>query len=155
MTTLPAASASSTRPDLTSTIRARPCVVSVWIPACAPVSETASRPRSKIAMERSAIEICSPAVRSMSSSRACGAGDTSFASSRSSSVVSPIAEATTHTCAPVRVASTARRATRRICADEPRDVPPYFCTRTSWAPVAAVMCPHIVAQPGAEAQCSR
>jgi hypothetical protein len=60
-------------------MRARPCAVSVTMPACMPVNETASRPRSLIAMDSSAIEICSPAVSSMSRSRGCGLAETSVA----------------------------------------------------------------------------
>ena len=46
--------------------------MSVRIPACEPVNETASWPRSLIAIETSAIEIRSPAVSSMSISRRFG-----------------------------------------------------------------------------------
>jgi len=46
-------------------------------------------------VDSSAIEIRSPAVSSMSSSRRFGFGETCFASPRRSSVVSPIAETTT------------------------------------------------------------
>ena len=59
-----------------STIRALPWLVSVTIPACEPVNEIASRPRSLIAIETSAIEIRSPAVSSMSISRGCGSVET-------------------------------------------------------------------------------
>ena len=83
-----------------STIFALPWRVSVTIPACEPVNETASRPRSLIAIETSAIEIRSPEVSSMSCSRGCGSGETSRASAISRSVVSPIAETTTQTSLP-------------------------------------------------------
>ena len=46
--------------------------VSVTIPACEPVNDTAGTPRSMIAMQSSAIEMRSPAVSSMSISRPCG-----------------------------------------------------------------------------------
>jgi hypothetical protein len=61
----------------TSTILARPWTVSVTIPACEPVSEIASAPRSWIAIAASAHEIRSPTEISMSSSRGFGRGDTS------------------------------------------------------------------------------
>ena len=60
----------------TSTIFAFVCVVSVTIPACEPVSEIASWPRSWIAIAASAHVIRSPTETSMSSSRGTGAGDT-------------------------------------------------------------------------------
>jgi hypothetical protein len=44
-------------------------------PAWDPVNEMASRPSSMIAIDSRAIEIRSPADRSMSSSRAWGAGE--------------------------------------------------------------------------------
>ena len=75
--------------------------MSVRIPACEPVNETASWPRSLIAIETSAIEIRSPAVSSMSSSRGSGRDETCAASSISSSVVWPIAETTAQTLLPV------------------------------------------------------
>ncbi len=66
-------------------------------PAWLPVNERADSPSDWIAMASSAIEMRSPAVSSMSSSRPGGSGDTCCARSRSSSVVSPIALTTTHT----------------------------------------------------------
>jgi hypothetical protein len=62
-----------------------------------------------MAIATSAIEIRSPAVRSMSSSRAGGSGLTCSASSSSSSVESPIAETATTTSFPSFFASTIRR----------------------------------------------
>ena len=70
-------SASWIRRARTSTIFARPCTVSVTIPACEPVSEIASAPRSWIAIAASAQEIRSPTEISMSSSRGFGFGETS------------------------------------------------------------------------------
>ena len=78
-------------------ILALPCTESVITPACEPVNERAVQPRSAIAMATSAIEIRSPAVSSMSSSRAGGSGETCAARSRSSSVLSPMAETATTT----------------------------------------------------------
>ena len=93
----PSASACSMRPGVTSMILARPWSASVMTPACDPVKERASWPRLPIAIASTAMLIRSPAVSSMSSSRAGGSGETSFARSMSSSVVSPIAETTTTT----------------------------------------------------------
>ena len=75
-----------------------------WVVADAtawePVKDRALWPSWAIAIASSAIEIRSPAVRSMSSSRGGGSGVTCSARSRSSSVVSPIAETTTTTSCP-------------------------------------------------------
>ena len=71
------------------------------IPACEPVSEIASWPRSWIAIAASAHEMRSPTEMSMSSSRGSGRSETSCARSSSSSVVSPIAERTPTTRLPV------------------------------------------------------
>ncbi len=79
-------SASWIRCAFTSTIFALPWTVSVTIPACEPVSEIASAPRSWIAIATSAQEIRSPTEMSMSSSRGFGRGETWWASSSSSSV---------------------------------------------------------------------
>src|SRR5437764_12444326 len=121
----------------TSTIFALPCEVSVRIPACDPVSETASWPRSWIAIAQSAFEIRSPTERSMSYSRGCGCGETSCASLISSSVVSPIAERTPTTRWPASWAATSRRATSLIFCTSPTDVPPNFFTRRSTPRTAA------------------
>ena len=75
----PSSSASWIRRARTSTIFALPCAVSVTIPACEPVSEIASWPRSWIAIATSAQEIRSPTEISMSSSRGSGRGETSCA----------------------------------------------------------------------------
>ena len=100
------------------------------IPACEPVNEIASRPRSLIAIDSSAIEIRSPAVSSMSSSRACG-GSRSAGELDSSSVVSPIAETTTQTSLPASAACDDARATCLIRSASPTDVPPYFWTTSA------------------------
>ena len=73
-TIVPSSSASWIRRARTSTIFALPCTVSVTIPACEPVSEIASWPRSWITIAASAQEIRSPTETSMSSSRGCGVG---------------------------------------------------------------------------------
>ena len=66
-------------------------------PACEPVNDRAVNPRSLMAIATSAIEIRSPAVSSMSISRAGGNGETPLARSSRSSVVSPMAETATTT----------------------------------------------------------
>ena len=83
-----------------SMMHARPWAASVITPAWDPVNERASRPRAAIAMTSSAIEMRSPAVSSMSSSRAGGSGLTWLARSISSSVESPMADTTTTTWSP-------------------------------------------------------
>ncbi len=93
----PSASDWVIRPGVTSMIRALPWAASVMTPACDPVNDRASLPRSAIAIANNAIEIRSPAVSSMSSSRPGGLGVTWLARSMSSSVESPMAETTTHT----------------------------------------------------------
>ncbi len=109
-------------------IFASPWLVSVMIPACEPVNEIACRPRSMIAIESRAIEIRSPAVSSMSSSRSCGRSETFAARPSSSSVVLPIAETTTQTSFPPSAVATTRSATCLIRSGVPTDVPPYFWT---------------------------
>ena len=118
-------------PGVTSMIRARPCAEVVITPACEPVYERASYPRLWIAMASSAIEIRSPAVSSMSSSRPGGSGLTWWARSSSSSVVSPIAETTTTTSSPALRAATMRSATRLIRSALATEDPPYFCTTSA------------------------
>ena len=128
MTMWPSPSAVVMRPGVTSMMRALPCEESVITPACEPVNERAVWPRLAMAMATRAMEIRSPAVRSMSISRAGGRGLTSSARSSSSSVVSPIAETTTHTSLPALRVSTIRRATRLMLSASARDEPPYFWT---------------------------
>ena len=88
------------RPGVMSMILALPCAESVITPACEPVKDCALWPSSAMAIASNAIEMRSPAVSSMSSSRGGGVGLTCSARSRSSSVVSPIAETTTTTSCP-------------------------------------------------------
>ena len=127
-TILSAASAAWIRSARTSTIFALVCDPSVTMPACEPVSETASWPRSWIAIAQSAFEIRSPVEMSMSYSRGCGRGETSCASRISSSVVSPIAESTATTFAPDSRAAASRCATRFSLSVSPTDEPPNFIT---------------------------
>jgi hypothetical protein len=128
MGTAPLSSAVAIRPGVTSMIRAFPCVESVITPAWDPVKDCASKPRLAIAMASRAIEIRSPAVSSMSSSRPGGNGLTWLARSMSSSVESPIAETTTTTWSPALRVATIRCATRLMPSASATDEPPYFCT---------------------------
>ncbi len=86
-----------------------------------------------MAIASSAIEIRSPEVSSMSSSRAGGSGLTCWARSCSSSVVSPIAETTTTTEWPALRVTTMRWATRLMPSASATDDPPYFCTTSATA----------------------
>jgi hypothetical protein len=81
---------------------------------------------SRMAIESSAMEIRSPAVSSMSSSRRSGFGDTCLARPSSSSVVSPIAETTTTTSWPARRVSMTRSATFFMRVASATLEPPYF-----------------------------
>ena len=130
-TILPSERAVSTRPGVTLIMRAFPCLAVVITPACEPVIETASAPNDAIAIATRALEIRSPAVRSMSISRSGGIGLTDVARSTSSSVVSPIAEHTTTTSFPAFLVATIRSATRRIRSADSREEPPYFCTTSA------------------------
>jgi hypothetical protein len=113
------------------------CEVSVTIPACEPVSEIASRPRSLMTIAASAHEIRSPVDSSMSISRGCGRSETSCAISTSSSVVLPRAERTATTLLPPSAASTIRLAARLIRSASATEVPPNFMT-TVWASLGIV-----------------
>ena len=99
---------------------------SVTIPACEPVYDTASSPRSWIAIATSAHAIRSPVERSMSSSRGFGAGETSSASAISESVDFPIAETVPTTFRLRRFASTNRVATCRTFSASATEEPPNF-----------------------------
>ena len=87
-------------------------------------------------MASSAIEIRSPAVSSMSSSRPGGSSVIWPARSSSSSVVSPIAETTTTTSSPFFLAATIRSATRFMCSADATEEPPYFWTTRATGPQA-------------------
>ena len=71
-TILPVSSAARIRCALTSRMRALVWPESVTIPACEPVREIASWPRSLITIAASAHETRSPVESSMSISRGCG-----------------------------------------------------------------------------------
>jgi hypothetical protein len=129
----PSSSAVRRRPGVTSMMRALPCTEVVSTPACDPVYDRASYPRLWMAIASSAIEMRSPAVSSMSSSRPGGSGLTWLARSISSSVVSPIAETTTTTSSPALRAETMRSATRLMRSAVATDDPPYFCTTSATA----------------------
>src|SRR5712691_2546228 len=129
MTTIfPRASSSCTRTGRTSMIRASACRSLVMIPDWLPVKLTAAPPSSRMAIDSSAIEMRSPAVSSMSSSRRSGFAETCFARPSRSSVVSPIAETTTTTSRPSRRVRITRSATCFSFATSATLDPPYFCT---------------------------
>ena len=79
-TILPRASSSWTRNGRTSMMRASTWRSLVMMPDWLPVKLIASPPSSRIAIDSSAIEMRSPAVSSMSSSRRSGFGETCLAS---------------------------------------------------------------------------
>ena len=126
--TLPPSSASRSRSLRISRILALRCAVSVTMPACEPVNDTAASPRSMIAMHSNAIEMRSPEVSSMSISRALGSLETSWARRSRSSVVLPMADTTTTTSSPPRRVRTMCSATARMRSGSATDVPPNFCT---------------------------
>ena len=82
-------------------------------------------------MASRATEMRSPADSRMSISRAGASVVRAAAWSRSSSVVSPIAETTTTTVLPAWRVATMRRATRRIASTSLTDEPPYFWTTSA------------------------
>ena len=126
------------------------------IPAWEPVNDRALMPASWSAIASSAIEIRSPAVRSMSISRPGGTGLILAAMSTSSSVNAPIAETTTTVLCPSRAVRATRSATRRMRVTSPTDVPPYFWTTM---PMSRSSVPAVVAaaaqrmRPGAHNLC--
>src|SRR5688572_7134392 len=129
MTTIvPRASSSWTRNGLTSMIRASTWRSLVMIPDWLPVKLIASPPSSRIAMERSAIEMRSPADSSMSSSRRAGLSETCLAVASRSSVVSPMADTTTTTSCPCARVRMTRSATCVSFFTSATLLPPYFCT---------------------------
>jgi hypothetical protein len=75
----------------------------------------------------------SPVESSMSISRGCGRGDTSWASDTSSSVCFPRAERTETTLLPFSALCTMRRAARWIRSASATEVPPNFITTVSAA----------------------
>src|SRR5680860_1237773 len=136
MTTAPVASASEMRPGVTAMMRALPWVASVMMPAWLPVRLVAVWPCSWMAMASRAIEMRSPAVSSMSSSRPGGMSEISLACRSRLSVVLPMADTTTTTSLPACLACTTRSATRLMRSVSATDEPPYFCT-TIMAPSVA------------------
>src|SRR5678815_933389 len=134
MTTFPFPSSSRMRTGRTSTIRACECASSVMIPLWLPVKLIAGTPCSCNAMERRAMLIRSPHVRSMSSSRRGGSEDIRLARERSSSVVSPMAETTTTIwCPSARLAAT-RAATLRMRSTSATEEPPNVGTMSMHPP---------------------
>ena len=98
----------------------------VMMPLWLPVKLMAGTPKAFKAIDRSAIEIRSPEVRSMSSSRREGLSVTCPASASSSSVVCPIAETTTTSSSPCARRAAILRATSWIFPASATDDPPYF-----------------------------
>ena len=127
-TIFPSSSASWIRCARTSTIFAFVCVVSVTIPACEPVSEIASWPRSSIAISASAHEMRSPTEISMSIARGFGRVGDPCARSTSSSVVSPIAESTRDDPAALLLRRDDPPGDAFSRSGSPTDVPPNFIT---------------------------
>ncbi len=121
----------------TSMIRALPWMPSVIMPAWEPVKDWAEAPNLLMAMASRAIEMRSPAERSMSISRAGAESVTCAARSRSSSVVSPMADTTTTTSSPAFWASTIRRATRLMPSASATEEPPNFFTTRCFVVAAA------------------
>src|SRR5215468_10757791 len=113
----------------------------VTMPDCDPVKLTAGTPRAFRAIERSAIEMRSPAESSMSSSRRDGLSVTRLARARSSSVVWPMAETTTTTSLPEALAAATRSATWRIFSTSATDEPPYFWTTMATALIVCAVPP--------------
>jgi len=126
--TFPSARVWRSRSPFTSRIRARPWKVSVMIPAWLPVNEAEGTPTWARAMHRRAMDMRSPAVSSMSSSRPGRTSLTWLASSSSSSVVRPMALTTTTTWSPPRKVAAMWPATALMRSASPTEVPPYFCT---------------------------
>ena len=128
MTRSPASKDFSIRPGVMSIMRALPWAAVVITPAWEPVYERAGIPTSDRAIASRAADCRSPVVRSMSSSRGAGCGETSKARSIRSSVVSPIAEMTTTMSLPACFVAAIRRATRLIDAASATEDPPNFWT---------------------------
>lgn len=116
------------RVGIVSSSAASPCVPSVYIPACQPVSDSALTPMLSSVIAISAAERCSPVLISASSSRAGGALLIVCASSISPSVVSPIADTTMTTLCPLFRAAMHMPAARRSLSASARELPPNFCT---------------------------
>ena len=124
----PSRRASSRRSGRISRILARVWSSSVMMPACEPVKEAVFKPCSARAIETSDMEMRSPAVRSMSSSRFGLTLLTWSARRRSSSVNFPMAETTTTTWSPARTVRATCSATARMRSASPTLVPPNFWT---------------------------
>ena len=89
-------------------IRARVWAVSVTMPTCAPVMETAGCPNSCKAILNKAMVICSPVESSTSISRRLGLPEISWANLTKPSVVLPMADTTTTTELPAFTVATIR-----------------------------------------------
>ena len=129
--TLPCDSASRTRSPFTSRILALVCTVSVMMPTWLPVKLMASIPTPARAIHTRVIEMRSPVVSNMSSSRAGCTDETSLASLIRLSVDLPMAETTTTTSLPWRLVKATCSATARIRSGSATEVPPYFWTMSA------------------------
>ncbi len=128
ITTLPASSCWRMSPPSISVMRALVWTLSVRMPACAPVRDTAGTPAACRAIAVSAIVSCSPMASSMSISRESGCAWSALASAISLFVTPLRAETTTTSWCPCRCHSLIRCATLRMRSRSPTEVPPYFCT---------------------------
>ena len=99
---------------------------SVTIPAWAPVSETAGRPKACRAMALNAMVVCSPVASSTSISRSFGKGMISLASVIRLSVTPLMADTMTTIWSPFARYLATRAATFLMRSVLATDVPPYF-----------------------------
>ena len=111
-----------------SVMRARVYALVERIPAWPPLSDTAGWCRSCSAIAIRVALTISPVERSSASSRSSGGVATLWASSISSSVVSPMAETTTTIGRPDVAVRATRTAAARIRSAVASDEPPYFWT---------------------------
>ena len=127
--TFPPSSASRRRSPRISRILALRWAVSVTMPACEPVNDTAASPqvddRHAEQRDRDALTRGEEHVHLAGAS---GSLDTSWARRSRSSVVLPMAETTTTTSSPARRVRTMCSATARMRSGSATDVPPNFCT---------------------------
>ena len=123
---LPPSIAARRRSARISRIFAFMCESSVRIPACDPVNEIASCPRSWRAIAISAQEMRSPVDSSMSISRGSGRSEISYARSTRPSVVLPRADTTARTSSPPSFAAATRVATFLILSASATELPPNF-----------------------------
>ncbi len=128
ITTFPLASSSCTRKGRTSMTWASLCRSLVMMPACEPVSETASISISFKAIQSRAMVMRSPVESSMSISRLGGLGENFRAMDRRLSVVFPMAETTTAIWIRCCLTLAIRRAICLSLSMSATLLPPYFWT---------------------------